>query len=896
VSTSAHPTGTVTFLFTDIEGSTSRWESHREAMQRALRAHDAILAGTIAEHRGYVFKTIGDAFCAAFSDPMDAVRAAIAIQREIASQEWHEIGGLRVRMAIHAGETDERNGDYFGPPVNRVARLLGAGHGGQILVSGAVSDLIAPHLGDGVEAHHLGTLPLRDLKEPERVHQLAAPEMPHVVKALKALETPPNNLPRQTSAFIGRDDDAMRVAEALRSNALVTIVGAGGIGKTRLALEVAATLLNESSDGAWFVDLAAVSDPALVAGTILAEIGAPPSGGGSAAEQLTAYLSRRSLLLVLDNCEHLVDEVASIAGGILARCHETAVVATSREALAIGGEYVYHLATLDASSAIRLFADRAKAANPRFALGDDNRAAVGEICARLDGIALGIELAAARVRTMLVADIAKHLQGRMQSLSGRGRNARQQTMNALVGWSYELLNEEEKKLFRSLAVFAGGMTIESVTAMHADGDIDEWTIVDLLSSLAEKSLLVAEPPEAPVRYRMLEPIREYARERLKETTEIAEAQKRHGRAFAEISSGSYREFEAGPARDWLARQKLELDNFRAAMRWALEGTDNVEIGAQIAGNVGPVFMRLTLLREGVRWGELALQGASSLPPLVGARLNYSLSMLHNNLVSYGAALDHSQKAVDLYRAAADERSTSLALSQVAQQLANTGDTRAAIEIAEEALTRARGIAGDSLLLAAVLSRCANVVDSADFEKSRERYRESAALFLAGGRETEAARVFAWWADTEAVQGNYSEAARLLDESMRTASPEMKMWLTCSAASIHFTLEDRERAISFARRAIALIEEAKHAYQLSSMVSLIAAFAKEDDPLEAVRLLAYADERQRIAGRVDEGAERRFVKRLREDLHATLDRTQLNAAIAEGKGWSDEHARARASRV
>ncbi len=889
-----HPTGTVTFLFTDIEGSTARWESHREAMQAALRSHDAILQSSIVANRGYVFKTIGDAFCAAFADPHDAVRAAVEAQRRIAAEDWNAIGGLRVRMAIHAGETDERGGDYFGPPVNRVARLLAAGHGGQVLISGAVSDAIAAQLSDGVSVRPLGVLPLRDLKEPERVHLLLSPGLSPVDKPLRALQTPPNNLPRQTSAFVGRADDAMRVAEMLRHGSLVTIVGAGGIGKTRLALEVAAHLLNESTDGAWFVDLAPIAETALVAGTILATLDAPQSAGTSALEQLVAHLRTRSLLLILDNCEHLVGEVASVVHTVLTRCPETAVLATSREALGVRGEREYHLATLDEASAVQLFADRARAANPHFALDDGNRGAVEKICRRLDGIALGIELAAARVKSIPVASIAERLELRMLTGGGRDRSARQQTMNALVGWSYDLLPSDEKAFFRQLAVFTGGMTLESVTAVCAGEQLDEWGVLDLLTSLVEKSLLVPEPPEAPIRYRMLEPIREYARERLAENGETDETSARHARGFAEIADRAYAEWDTTPGADWLERQERELDNFRAALKWTIDESKDLETGARIAGSVGPVFMRLSLLREGVRWGDLALERISGLESAAIARLHYALSMLHNNLVSNASALTHAELAVDMFREHHDRRGLARALSQVAQQKANNGQRQGALTAADEALSLAREL-GDPALLAAVLARCANSADAGDVDRWRSWYRESVDLFRSLGRDADAARVLHWWASTEAVEGALAEAARIADDGLALATGEVVMWITSTGATIHWAMGEREKAIPLVRKALVFAGNVTHPILLPSLVSYVAVIAAESDPVEAARLLAYADERRRATGHTFAEIERATFETLRADLLRALGASTLASASSDGKLWSDEQAYARAKR-
>ncbi len=407
------PSGTVAFLFTDIEGSTVRWDSHRDAMQEALRRHDRILRSAIDANGGVVFKTVGDAFCAAFSSVRGALEGAIDAQRCLAGEDFDAVDGLRVRMAVHVGETDERDGDYFGPAVNRVARLLSAGHGAQVLVSGAAADVVEAQLPDGAGLRHLGTLPLRDLRDPERVFQLIAPGLVSDFKALRALETPPNNLPRQASSFVGRNADLARVKGLLATNTLVTIVGTGGVGKTRLALAAATDVLNDLPDGAWFVDFAPLTDSSLVASSILSALGADQTTDAPALDVLIGHLKQRGLLLVFDNCEHLIGEVAHIAAAVLAACPEIGVLATSREMLKVTGERVHRLSSLDDAESVALFIERARAVRPDFRADARDVASIEEICRRLDGIALAIELAAARVRSISLDELSRRLRLRM---------------------------------------------------------------------------------------------------------------------------------------------------------------------------------------------------------------------------------------------------------------------------------------------------------------------------------------------------------------------------------------------------------------------------------------------------------------------------------------------------
>jgi predicted ATPase/class 3 adenylate cyclase len=732
----ARPTGNVAFLFTDIEGSTARWDADRVAMQEALRRHDVIVRAAIEAHHGYVFKTIGDAFCAAFAVVSDALAAAIGAQRELLSQDWGALDGLPVRMAVHIGDSDERDGDYFGPAVNRVARLLSAGHGGQVLVSRAAADEAAPHLASDTGLRSLGTLPLRGFREAERVFQLTAPGMRSAFKPLRALETPPNNLPRQRTSFVGRQMEVSDVEALLSANSLVTIVGTGGIGKTRLALEAASDILEDTRDGAWFVDLAPLSDPGLVANTMLSALGANQTSGEPAIGVLLGYLKPRELLLVLDNCEHLVEEVARVTSAICASCPHVTTLATSREPLNVTGEQIFRLSSLGTGDAVALFEERAQAVDASFRVADANRATVEDICNRLGGISLAIELAAARLRAVSLEELSRRLELRMLTGGPRDREARQQTMRALVDWSYELLPEEERTLFREISVFAGGFALDTVSDIYAAAVGDSFDAVARLTSLVDKSLVVAESRGTGDRYRLLEPIREYARERLEESGTSQEMLGRHARAFAAIAERAYVEFDTAPAPDWLSRNKLEIDNLRVALDWTLGREGDVVTGGAIAGSAGPIFLRLSHLREGVVWGERALQFASSLGAGTRARIQYTLSMLYHNQSANVGALSAARCAVELYREVGDERGLTRALSQVAHHL--DGAPQEAQAISDEAVRRAREL-GDPRLLAGTLQRCALAYASTDLEAARAYFKECVGIFYSLGREDETAR-------------------------------------------------------------------------------------------------------------------------------------------------------------
>lgn len=480
------PTGTVTFLFTDIEGSTTHWDLYPEAMRPALARHDAILNAALAANQGHAFKKIGDAFCAVFETVPDAFQAALDAQRALHTEPWEGLppGGLRIRMALHTGAADLRDNDYFGPPLNRVARLLSIGHGGQILLSQVTYELVRDQLPQDVTLKDMGQRRLRDLQRPEHVYLALHPGLPADFPELKSLEHLSNNLPQQVTSFIGREQEMAEVKGLLARTRLLTLTGAGGAGKTRLSLQVAADLLQGGGDGVWFVELAALADPNLVPQTVAQALGVREEPGRTILDTLVDYLKSRKLLLLLDNCEHVLNATAQLADTILRACPDVQILATSREGLNIPGETTYRIPSLSLPDpeqtptpenlsqceAVRLFVERAQAAQPSFRVNPHNAPAVAQICHRLDGIPLAIELAAARVRALPIEQIAAGLDDRFRLLTGGSRTAlpRQQTLRALIDWSYDLLSPEERTLLRRLSVFAGGWTLEAAEAVCAD--------------------------------------------------------------------------------------------------------------------------------------------------------------------------------------------------------------------------------------------------------------------------------------------------------------------------------------------------------------------------------------------------------------------------------------------
>ena len=586
----ALPQGTVTFLFTDLEGSTRRWEAYPAEMKDALARHDAIVRGAVESHDGVVFSTMGDGMAAVFASAREAVRAVLAAQAGLAAAEWGEVTGpLAARMGLWTGEGVLGGEHYLNQPLNRCARLMAAGHGGQALVSGATELLVRDDLPEGCALVDLGEHRLRDLARPVRIFQLTGPGLQAEFPPLRTLEAFAGNLPVQLSSFVGRAGEQAGLAAAVQRSPLVTVTGPGGVGKTRLALQAAADQLPSFSDGAWLCELAPAQDGEAMAQAVATALRARPRLGLSTAGSVVEFLRTRSaLLLVLDNCEHLAAAAAALAADILRSCSGVRVLATSQQALGVGGEQVFALrplslpapdagmAAASGSDAVSLFAQRATAVRGDFALSPANVAAVGEICRRLDGIPLAIELAAARVAALGPAEIAGLLDERFRLLT-RGRSdaaRRQQTLQATVEWSYGLLGEADGRVFDCLGVFPGSFDAEAAVAVADAGGLARWDVLDGLTELVGKSLVVQEEGlDQASRYRLLETMRAYAGQQPAAAGEPDRLRHRHAEHYAAFAERAGLEV-TGPAQlEWQPRIRAERDNLQAAVTWALSSGD-----------------------------------------------------------------------------------------------------------------------------------------------------------------------------------------------------------------------------------------------------------------------------------------------------------------------------------
>ena len=622
--------GITTLLFTDIEASTRLWEREGERMSRALAQHDSLSRSAVERHNGVVVKMTGDGMYAAFGDPVDAINATVALQ--LALKDPSATGGLelRLRYGVHLGVVERRDEDLFGNPVNRAARIMKAAHGGQILLSQAVVDYVRGRLPSSISLRDLGAVRLRDLATSEHLYQVLHPELRQNFPALRSLEATPNNLPQQVTSFIGRERELAEAKALLERTRLLTLHGMGGLGKTRLSLQIAADELEKYPDGVWFVDLAPIKDPSLVPNAAAQVLGVHEEPGKALVQTLCGHVKDHKALFVLDNCEHLVAASAGLADALLVHAPQVRIVATSREALRIRGEQTYPVLPLavpdrnaDADSllrsdAVQLLVERARLQKPTFALTEREAPAVAELCARLEGIPLALELAAARLRSLSVEEINKRLHDRFKLLTGGSRVAleRQQTLRALVSWSYDLLNEHEQIVLDRLSVFVGGFDLDAAEAVCGADPIAPEDVLDLLTSLVEKSLVMVKQEEGWSRYGMLETIREFAREHLIELgdekgryglhetvrdfahekligrDDLAATAARHCDYYLTLAKTARAKMEGPEQAEWMRRLEVELDNVRAGIALALAS----KVDPVLAIKFEVALMRFRILR------------------------------------------------------------------------------------------------------------------------------------------------------------------------------------------------------------------------------------------------------------------------------------------------------------
>ncbi len=896
------PIGTVTFLFTDIERSTYLLERLGDRYADVLAEYQRLLRTTYQEHGGQEVNTPGDGYFAVFHRARDALLAAVAAQRALMGRPWPEGARVGVRMALHTGEPLSRDTGYVGMDVHRAARMCAAAHGGQVLLSQTTWDLVAGDLPKGTSLRDLGEHRLKDLGLPQRMYQIVAADLAAEFPPLRSVDVLSNNLPLQLTTFIGRVHEIAEVTRLLSRTRLLTLTGAGGSGKTRLAIQVAADLLETFPDGVWWTELGPLADPELVPRAVATALTVPEQPGRALGETLSDFLGPKDLLLALDNCEHLVSACASLADTLLRACPTLRILATSREALGLAGELTYRVPSLSLPDiqrlpatqqlldyeAIRLFVERATFSDPRFEITSNNAAAMAQICTRLDGIPLAIELAAARVKVLAVEQIARRLDDRFGLLTGRGRATipRHQTLRAALDWSYALLSETERLALSRLSVFAGGWTLEAAEAVWAGDGPDASEILDLLTQLVDKSLVLMETHGGEARYRLLETVRQYGRDHLQDSGGEEGALRSHRDFFLALAEKAAPHLFGAESVTWLDTLEVEQDNLRAAFNWSL-GTDDVERAAHLAVALTRLWYFRGYFKEG--WESLTkvLGRGGECAPLARARVLTSAGALAFARGDHAQAVALGEDALVLFRQLGNTRDIALCTYRIGNACNLMGDFARAAEYLDEGMRLSRDL-GDEVVLGEVLRTRGHVeARKGNYAAATPMLEEGLVRHRNVGYKRGAAISLRYLGMVKLYQNEFAQAEGLLKESVAQSrdigDKEALAYALCGMGSALRRSGDLEGASTCYRESLTLARDVGMKWAtVECLHGLGAIRAARGRPQEAAHLLGAAAKLCEAAQYSLPHAEQIDYDGVAAAIRRALGKSAYARAIAEGR--------------
>jgi len=905
----------VTLLFTDIEGGVRLWEDDRDAMAVASARHDRIVRERIEASGGQVFKTVGEAYRAVFADPVAALLSAVAIQRAVGAEPWASGLPIGVCMALHAGACAERDGDYVGPVVNRAARLLDIGHGGQVLVTAAAYALLADRLPGGIGLRDLGEQRLKDLGRAERVFQVTGPGLAEGFAVLRSLDDPAlrHNLPSQATSFVGRTAELAELRTLMSAGSrLVTIAGPGGIGKSRLALQVAADALDGTGDGVWLAELAPVAEPEVVARTVAAVLGVSEVPGRPMLDTLIDAVGDRDLLLILDNAEQVLGAVAELADAVIRSCPRVCLLVTSREPLGVGGEHVFRVPglavppadlaapdRLAAFESVQLFAEHAALHRRDFVVDDASAAAVAAICVRLDGIPLALELAAGRLGSLSAPEINARLDQRFRLLTTGNRTAlpRHQTLRALIDWSYDLLSSQEQIVFGRLSVFAGGWTLDAAEAVACCGDVEEWQVLDLLAALVGKSLVQAEVIQGSTRYRLLETVRHYAAERLalragSDASDVRAAHRDHYLALVETAATGLR----GPDEDrWLDGIEAEFDNVRAALAFSIADPGSAEPGLRLAAG-----LRTFVFSRGYSGEVIEALGALLGRPDARQPTRYLARALVTNcklLTHFDRSPDipsMAEEAITIARSLADDDLAADALGALNWFSYLQGDLPAALARADEAVALARAAGSSIRLVVALGHRAVFKAEIGDLDASLADYQEVLSLArVAGDNYTLVVTLVNLGVD-QVTAGEFPAALAYLQDALRVADAHGYQHLSAAAEmNLGFAYLMNGDATSARRLLVGVLDRARATSEMTwvhaAFLGLALAAGADAEPAVAATLHGAADHQYEQARQAFDAKESKMRSSDHARLRDKLGEAAFDAAYARGRTLSQADA-------